>query len=129
MEKISSRYRWLNTVSLLLVLPTTYFIVISLLKYSLGIGGPFDAVQPFLERMGIQESLGWNINLLILFGPVLALLFSALQILHIDWHFSKEQFDFRITVQKKWLPFSIALLSVLVLATLFIYMIGENSCA
>jgi hypothetical protein len=27
---------------------------------------PYDSAIPFLERMGIKENLGWNINLLIL---------------------------------------------------------------
>ena len=55
-------------VALLLALPTTY-VLISILKYGWEIDGPFDSSAPLLERMGIKESPGWNINLLILFGP------------------------------------------------------------
>ena len=127
MEKTTSRYNWLNAFSLLLVLPAVYFIGISVLKYVFGHDSPFDSAEPLLDSLGIQESLGWNINLLILFGPLLALGLTAMQILHIEWHFTKEQFDFRIRVQKKWFPLIVAFLSGLVLATLFIYLMGENS--
>jgi uncharacterized integral membrane protein len=122
MEKTANRFGWLNAVSVLLVLPATYFVLISILKYGLGIDGPFDAAQPMLESLGIQDSLGWNINLLILFGPLLALLFSVLQVLH----FTAEKFDFRVSILKRWLPLSITGLSVLVLGVLFIYLVGEN---
>ena len=127
MEKTNSRYTWLNTLSLLLVLPTVYFIIISVLKYGLGLDGPYDSAEPLLLQLGIDESLGLNINLLILFGPLLALGLTVWQILRIDWNFNNEEFDFRIRVLKKWFPLFIAFLSVLVLATLFIYLVGENS--
>ena len=120
------RYRWLNIVALLLVLPAFYFIITSVLKYGLGIDGPFDAIAPFLERKGINETIGWNINLLIVLGPLIALTISLLQLLGIDWNFSREQFNFRITIQRKWMPMSIVFVSGLVLATLFIYLLREN---
>ncbi|MGQ0737524.1 MAG: hypothetical protein ACT4OJ_00535 [Bacteroidota bacterium] len=122
----ASRSTWFNTLSILLLFPATYVIVISVLKYGWGIDGPFDASAPLLESMGIKEPPGWNINLLILFGPLLAMIFSALQVLHIDWHFNREQADFRITIRKKWWPLSIALFGGLVLLTLAIYLFGEN---
>ena len=127
MEKTNSRYTWLNAFSLLLVLPTVYFISISVLKYGFGLDGPFDSAEPLLLQLGIDESLGLNINLLILFGPLLALGLTAWQILRIDWNFNKEEFDFRIRVLKKWFPLIVAIVSGLVLATLFVYLVGENS--
>lgn len=126
MESITHRYRLLNILALILVLPTFYFICISVLKYNLGIDAPFDAAAPVLERLGIKESIGWNINLLIIFGPLIALAISLMQILGIEWNFTREQFNFRLAVQKRWLPLSIVMVSSLVLATLFIYLLGEN---
>ncbi len=117
---------WLNTLSIVLLFPATYVIVISVLKYGLGMDGPFDASAPLLESMGIKEPPGWNINLLILFGPLLAIFFSALQVLHIDWHFSREQADLRITIRKKWWPIGIALFGGLVICILTVYLFGEN---
>ncbi|MGH2552676.1 MAG: hypothetical protein ACRDEB_03100, partial [Chitinophagaceae bacterium] len=107
--------------------PMAYFILISVLKYGLGIDGPFDLATPFLERMGIKENIGWNINLLILFGPLIAFLLTIFQVLKINWQFSKQQFEFHITVQKKWFPLLIAVLSGTALLTLLIYLVGENA--
>ena len=126
METTSRSFNWLNTLALFLVLPATFFILISVLKYNLGIEGPFDTIYPWLERVGIQESLGWNINGLILFGPLLAFAIALLQVLGIEWNFTKEQFDIRVTVQRKLLPLLVLGLSVMVLATLIIYLLGEN---
>lgn len=126
METTYRRYAWLNVISLLLALPTSYFILISILKYTLNVPGPYDNAIPLLERMGIKESIGWNINLLILFGPLFAFLITIFQVLKINWQFSKEQFDFHIAIRKKWFPLFISLFSGLILLTLFIYLVGEN---
>lgn len=112
--------------SLLLALPTAYFICISILKYEMGIDGPFDSIAPLLEKMGIKETLGWNINLLILLGPVVAFLVMIFQVLKIDWQFTKEQFLFHFTIQKRWFSLLVAGFSGGLLAILAIYLIGEN---
>jgi hypothetical protein len=125
MEAITSRRNWLNFVALLLVLPSAWFFCINILNEA-GINGPYNASQPVLESLGIREQFGWNINGLILFGPVIALLLAGLQVLQIEWNFSKEQFQFNITIRRKWFPLFIAFLSVLMLAAIFIYLAGEN---
>lgn len=127
MEATTRRFTWLNVIALLLALPTAYFIFISVLKYALNVDGPFDSATPFLERMGIQESIGWNINLLILFGPLIAFIITILQVLHFRWQFSKEQFEFHFSIQKKWFPLLLSVFSGGLLLTLFIYLIGENT--
>ena len=126
MQTLNTRRTLLNLASLLLVLPTAYFISISVLKYGLNIDGPFDNATPFLERMGIKENLGWNINLLIVFGPLIAFLLTIFQVLRIRWQFSKEQFEFHFSIRKKWFPLMLAVLSGGLLLTLFIYLVGEN---
>jgi hypothetical protein len=125
MQTTIFRRNWLNYAALLLVLPAAWFISINFLD-ELGVHGPYNTSQPVLVTLGIQETLGWNINLLILFGPVIAWLISAWQVLHMDWLSSKEQFQFHVTVRRKWLPLFISFLSSLLLAILFFYMAGEN---
>ncbi len=122
----TQRSNWWKLLSLALVIPTLFFITISILKYELGIPLPFDTVTPWLDRMGIKEAFGWNINLLILFGPVIAAGISLWQVLHLESQFSREQFQFNVTVQKKGFPLFILFLAGLIVAFLFIYMIGEN---
>jgi hypothetical protein len=112
--------------SLLLALPTAYFLSISVLKYELGIDAPFDAIAPFLESMGIKETLGWNINLLILLGPLVAFALSIFQVLKIKFQFTQNHFLFQVILKKRWLPLLVAAFSVSLLAILFIYLVGEN---
>jgi hypothetical protein len=113
-------------LGLLLTLPTTYFILISILKYAFGLPGLFNSAQPVLESWGIKESIGWNINLLILFGPLLALLLNISSILSFDWEGGKEDLNIKIQIQKKLNNWFVIALSGLCLLTLFIYMVGEN---
>ncbi|HEX5653812.1 MAG TPA: hypothetical protein VFX58_12100 [Chitinophagaceae bacterium] len=124
--KQSTRSFWLSSTGLLLALPTLYFLFIAILKYELNVPGPFDSASPLLEKLGFKESLGWNINLLILFGPVFALLLALLQVVKINWQISKEDFRFHVTIYKRWFPLGVALLSAGLLAILFIYLAGEN---
>lgn len=125
METTIRRHSWLNMLSLLLVLPAAWFICINMLN-EIGISGLYNASQPFLETMGINENFGWNINLLIIFGPLVAFLLTIFQTLKIKGQFSKEQFAFHFTFRKKWFPLTVAVFSGGLMATLFIYLIVEN---
>jgi hypothetical protein len=126
MKSTTSKSNLFAALGLVLALPTGYFIFISILKYGLNIIGPFDSLQPFLERMGIKESFGWNINLLILFGPILAFLLTIFQVVGIKWDLTEEEFHFHFTMQRKWFPILVAVFSIGTLAILFFYMLGEN---
>lgn len=124
--KQMTKQNGITIISLLLALPTAYFIAIAILKYELGIDGPFDAIAPLFERWGIKEALGWNFNLLILFGPLLAFLLTIFQLLGIRVQFTQNHFLFQITVRKRWLPLLVAGFSISLLAILLIYLLGEN---
>jgi hypothetical protein len=117
---------WITWAALLLALPTAYFICISILKYRLNINEPFDSSAPLLERWGIKESLGWNINLLILLGPIAGFLLAIFQVLIVKWQFTKEDFHFEFTVMKRWFPILVAAFSISLLTILFFYLLGEN---
>jgi hypothetical protein len=125
MNLIKSR-KPVAALTILLVIPAAYFLCISILKFELGVDGPYDASEPMLISLGLRESLGWNINLLIAIGPPLALLLSVMQVLHIEWTRSTDYFYFAFTVKKKWFPISIAILSALVMAVLSLYLFVEN---
>jgi hypothetical protein len=113
-------------ISLMLALPTAYFICISLLKFELGVDAPFDSTAPFLEKMGIKETIGWNINLLIVFGPFIAFLLTIFQVLTIRFQFTQNHFLFQFLIKKTWLPILVAAFSISLLAFLFVYLVGEN---
>lgn len=126
METKTFKNKGLTVAALFLVLPTAFFILISVLKYGLGVDGPFDAASPILERWGIQDSLGWNINLLILFGPLIAFLLCVIQVLKVSWEFTRKDFRFDFIIQKKWFPLSVVIFCIGVLAILFFYFLVEN---
>lgn len=119
----TNRVFWIGT---LLTLPTAYFIFISLLKYGLGIPSLLDSAQPVLERWGIKESLGFNINLLILLGPLIAMLINLFAVLKIEWYNQRENFSVRFYIEKHWWNMVLVIFSGILLATLFIYALGEN---
>lgn len=125
MKTTTFKNNWLTAAGLLLALPTAWFICINILN-EVGVSGPYNASQPVLENLGIKESMGWNINLLILLGPVLAFLLIIFQVLKIKWHFTKEEFQLNFTLQKRWFPLLVAAFSLGLLAFLFFYVIGEN---
>ena len=122
-EMNTNKVFWIGT---LLTLPTAYFIFISLLKYSQGIPYLFDSAQPFLEKLGIKESLGFNINLLILFGPMIALFLNLFAVLRLEWYNEKESFSVRFYIEKHWWNMAVIIFSGILLATLFMYALGEN---
>lgn len=126
MRTTTFKSNWLTTIGLLLVLPTAYFILIGVLS-EMGINGPLEATKPIAEKWGIKDPPGgFNISSLILFGPMLAILLTVFQFLKIEWHLTKEEFFLHFTFQKRWLPILVTASSVLLLALLFFYMVGEN---
>jgi len=120
-----TKQKWITWAALLLALPAAYFIFTNILK-QFGLNGPYDAIDPFLQNMGIRESIGWNINLLILLGPVAACLLTIFQVVKIKWEFTREQFEFHFAIRKRWFPLLIAAFSISLLAILFLYLLGEN---
>lgn len=116
----------ITIAALLLVMPTAFFITISILKYQLNINAPYDAVNPLLLSLGIAKPLGWNINLLILFGPAIALLLTFFQVIKIKWDMGHDDFLLAISIQKRWWPLVIIVLNTGILSFLFLYFLGEN---
>ena len=126
MKTMTFKNNWFTSAALLLMLPTAYFILIGVLS-ELGINGPLEATQPIAEKWGIKEPPGGiNISSLILFGPILSILLTIFQFVKIEWHLTKDEFFLHFTFQKRWLPILVTAGSVLLLAFLFFYMIGEN---
>ena len=113
-------------IGLVLSFPTFYFILVSLLKYVFGMPALFDAIAPSMERWGAKEPLGFNINALILFGPLMALLLNLLVAFHIHLHNQQDQWQVELLAQKSWGNWFIIFFSSLLLITLFVYAIGEN---
>jgi hypothetical protein len=91
-----------------------------------GLPALFDAAQPTLETLGIKEAIGWNINLLILFGPLVALLLNLNSVLDINWQGTRDDIIVQLLFQKLVRNWLVIVISGLCLLTLFVYAIGEN---
>ena len=125
MKTMTFKSNTLTIIAALLAFPTAYFIIANLLN-EIGIAGPYNLIGSFVESTGGREPLGWNINLLILCGPILAILLTIFQFVKIEFHFSKEEFLVHFSIQKRWFPILVTAVSGAVLATVFFYMLGEN---
>ncbi len=87
---------WLGAA---LVLPTTIFILAALLKYAFGLPLLFDAIEPYLNRWGAQQSFGFNINALILLGPAAALLLNAAAVLQVRLASNDSHFQLDVSIE------------------------------
>jgi len=125
MKTMTFKSNTLTIIAALLAFPTVYFIIANLLN-GMGIAGPYNLIGSFVESAGGREPLGWNINLLILFGPIAAILLTIFQFVKIEFHSSKEEFLLHFSIQKRWFPILVTAVSVAVLASIFFYMLGEN---
>lgn len=117
--------RWAIALGTLLVLPTAYFILISVLN-DWGFSYLSEASQPLLQKLGFKDPPGFNINLLILFGPLIALALNFFAVFKIDWHNSREDFSINLSIQKHWLNMVLIIIAGILVAVLFFYAIGEN---
>ena len=114
-----------TAVAALLVFPTAYFIIANLLN-EVGIPGPYNLIASFVESYGGNEPAGWNINLLIILGPIVAILLTVFQFIKIEFHFTKEEFLLHFSIQKRWFPIIVTATGVTVLAAIFFYLLAEN---
>ena len=110
----------------LLAFPSAYLIFISLIKYNIGMPYLFDTSQPLFEKLGSKEPLGFNINLLILFGPLIAMILNLFALLKMEWINAGDYFSVNFSIQKHWWNILIVIFSGILLAGLFVYAIGEN---
>lgn len=126
MKTLDLKTRRAFIVGSILTLPAIYFIFISVMKYIFHQPYLFDAATPFLEIMGIKESIGLNINLLILFGPVLAFLLNILSVLDIHFQIGRDNLNCQLSIRKSWWNLFVVFCSAATLLVLFTYLLGEN---
>ena len=119
-------HRFALIAGALLVFPALYFMVAAFLYYEMGFSTLWQPIDPVFEKPA-NKHFGWNINLLILFGPVLALMLNFFSIVKIKWQNEKDQMHLSFSVRKHWVNILIAAVAVLVLASLFAYLIAESS--
>lgn len=118
-------HRFTLIAGALLVFPALYFMVAAFLHYEMGVSTLWQPIDPIFENPA-NKHFGWNINLLILFGPVLALLLNFFSIVKIKWQNEKDQVHLSFSIRKHWVNILIAAVAALVLASIFAYLVAEN---
>ncbi len=126
MKQINVNTRLSLAAGVMLAFPAAYLIFISLLKFNIGMPFLFDPSQPLFEKLGSKEPLGFNINLLILFGPLLAMAINLFAVLKMKRASAGDYFSLAISIQKNWWNMALVIISGILLTTLFIYALGEN---
>ena len=109
----------------ILVSPTVYFICAAILYFGLGNSFLWIPIDPILENQA-NKHIGWNMNLLIMPGSVMALAYNFLCIVKVSRVVTSEKFQLSIIIRKQWLNIAVAILSILVLSFLFGYPVIKN---
>jgi hypothetical protein len=86
----------------------------------------YDASEPLLKTLGVNKPMGWNINLLIVFGPVLAFLLNLSAILSLEWKQTEDALQLHLSFQRKPANFIAVFISGSCMAVIFLYALAEN---
>ena len=113
------------SAGILLVLPSLYFIISALLNYSFGLPSLWRVIEPIFDKPE-NKHLGFNINLLIILGPFLALVLNLPQVMHLHFISNPEELTVQFAIKKygwSWIIISAALFC---LASIALYLFAEN---
>ena len=112
-------------VGLLLTFPAAYFLLINVLN-ELGSPGLYSISEPLLVSLGLRDGLGFNINALIAFGPLIALLLNLTSVVSFDWESSDTNVKLNFIIQRRWTNWIIIAFAGPCLLILFLYLMAEN---
>lgn len=125
MKKATLKHSITASITLLLLLPACYFITSAILHYVFGISQGWQLIQPvFLHPE--NKSLGININLLIVFGPIASCIISLFQIMHLEISKEDEMLHIKTSFVTKSYYWVIIAVSLLVTGCILLYFLSEN---
>lgn len=108
-----------------LVFPSLYFIVSAWFNYGLGFSPFWKVIEPIFEKPGNRQ-FGFNINMLILLGPLLAILVNLPQVMQVHLLSKQQEVNVHFAFKKYSWSWIIISAGVFCLAALFLYMLMEN---
>lgn len=112
-------------IGILLALVPCLFLAGIFLTRFLHIPFPgFSAVEEWMSRKDNSVWIKVLIPFLLLGGPLIALAFNLLAILHCE--VNQKAREVIVTIKIKWLNIVISLLCLLILSIFFLYSVGEN---
>lgn len=118
----TERYRL--AASVLLVVPAILFVAANVLRYNLGVIGPYTALEPVLSPGG--GAMDWVLGVVVILGPMTAFALAIAPM--IRFRIERRGEDLVASVTVRWRPalFGVALVSALVLGVLGSYLLAEN---
>lgn len=110
--------------SLLLLVPALVFVTANELKFQLGVDAPYDALEPVLDPRPLLARV--VLQALVLAGPVIALVLSALAIVRANATLRDRTLEVRATVRLHPGHLIAVLVSLALLAAMALYLVAEN---
>jgi hypothetical protein len=112
-------------IGFILVILPCLFLVAVLIKYFLHINLPsFSVLEEWMSKKDQNLIIKMLFPLLLIGGPLLALIFNLLAILH--FNLDKKANELIITLKFKWFNIIVSLICLLILFCFFLYALGEN---
>jgi lantibiotic transport system permease protein len=112
-------------IGLILVILPCLFLAAVLIKYFLHISLPsFSALEEWMSKKDRIVIIKMFFPLLLIGGPLLALILNLLAILH--FNLDKKAKELIITLRFKWFNIIVSLICLLILFCFFLYAVGEN---
>jgi hypothetical protein len=125
MKKIILNRNVALITGLLLIFPTAYFIVSAWLNFSFGYPTFWTVIEPVFLNPA-NKKMGFNINLLILFGPAVAILINLRQVIQWKVSSSPEALHIQLQVKKYTWNWISIFTATFCLGTLALYLVAEN---
>jgi len=126
MKNIYSRVDLPFIAGVLLIFPAAYFFVSAFLNYYLHIPVFWKLIEPYFERPE-NKSLGMNANLLIAFGPVIAILLNLRHVLRFKLKKNEnERLELAAYIQLNSIHWVVIAGGMASIGVLFTYLAGEN---
>jgi hypothetical protein len=107
-----------------LVLPAALFVGANVLKYGLGIDGPYDVLGRFTDP---PKSMGNLVTAIVLIGPVVGLALAGWPVLRLRFAHPDGEVQATVSLRLRWVNIAIAVVALGVLAVLFGHILAENA--
>lgn len=122
LERSSAHASRLAVVGMLVLLPTLLLVVLSVLKYVLGIAAPFDAVEPAVTPL-VTHPVG---ETAVTLAPYVALLLAVIPTVRLDARWRNSRLSGSIAFSAPAASILVAAASATVAAVMIVYWVAEN---
>ncbi len=125
-EEVAMYYRKLAFIGFVLLLAPLYFVSASLLKYGLGVGFLFDPLEAFLSVAGRRVVFNVVSPFMFLGGLSLALVMNTYAVARLNVRREEGTIVSTVRLKPRLSNIAVAVMSILLLATLVGYVFLEN---